>query len=336
MASSEDKTHETLDTVIAERLPLLDKLLAKTGVELKDRPFRATFEFIELWVLEINDGQGRQFKPTISAEMVTERWFAALYQLIERWYQNRYGESFRATSSRALTGFVSIWSTPFELAVPRDVHEPDVPGETIWLRFPGRVLDTEDPLGWLRFPPSLGQLSRAESEDLKSAVGEVAARLRAINVAIMGIPERDRILSGFLMSIRSHLELAAKKALAERRPELEAGCWDLQMAAECAFKSVLHRKVGKFPRTHDLDVLYRLAASHLQAFPSEELKKLPNWREAIERRYGGGTRVDLDEYWTLYLATLRIIESVLAPLVELHIGEGELKIARPPWKKALT
>jgi hypothetical protein len=94
--------------------------------------------------------------------------------------------------------------------------------------------------------------------------------------------------------------------------------------------------VGKFPRTHDLDELYRLTASHLQAFPSEELKKLPNWREAIERRYGGGTRVDLDEYWTLYLATLRIIENVLAPLVVLRIGEGQLKIARPPWKKALT
>ncbi|MEA2601324.1 MAG: hypothetical protein QOF89_2316 [Acidobacteriota bacterium] len=336
MASSKDKAHDTLDAVIAERLPLLDKLLAKTDVELKDRPFRATFEFIEIWVLEVNDGQGRQFKPTISAEIVTERWFAALYQLIERWYHNRYGESFRATSSRTLTGFVPVWSTAFELAVPREVLQSDVPGETVWLRFPGRVLEAEDPLAWLRSPPSLDQLSQAESENLRSAVNEVAARLRAINVAIMGIPNRDRTLSGFLVSIRSHLELAAKKAVAGGHPQLETGCWDLQMATECAFKSLLHRKAGKFPRTHDLDELYRLAASHLQAFPSEALKKLPKWREAIEHRYGGGTRVDLDEYWTFYMATLRIIESVLAPLVVLHIGEGQVKIARPPWKKAIT
>lgn len=335
MESSEDKALETLDDVIAERLPLLDQLLAKSGLELKDRPFRASFEFIELWVLEVKDGRGRQFKPIISAEMVTERWFAALYQSIEKWYRDRYGEAFRATSSRTLTGFVSIWSTPFELAVPRDVTEPDVPGETIWLRFPGRVLEAEDPLAWLRSPPSLSQLSQEESEDLKSAVDEVAGRLRAINVAIMGIPGRDKILSGFLVSIRSHLELAAKKALAEH-PELGAGCWDLQMATECSFKSVLHRKTGRFPRTHDLDKLYSIAAVYLQAFPSNELKKLPNSSEAIERRYGGGNRVDLDEYWTLYLATLRIIESVLAPLVVLHLGEGQIKIARPPWKETLT
>jgi HEPN domain-containing protein len=336
MESSEDNTPDTLDAVIAERLPSLDKLLGKTGIELKDRPFRATFEFIELWVLEVNDGHGRQFKPAISAEIVTEGWFAMLYQLIERWYGNRYGESFRATSSRTLTGFVPIWSTAFELAVPREVIEPDVPGETVWLRFPGRVLETEDPLAWLRSPPSLDQLSKAESKELRSAVNEVAVRLRAINVAIMGIPDRDRVLSGFLVSIRSQLELAAKKALAGGHPQLETGCWELQMATECAFKSVLHRKAGKFPRTHDLDKLYCLAASHLQVFPSEELEKLPKWREAIEHRYGGGTPVDLDEYWALYLATLRIIESVLSPLVDLHIGEGQLKIARAPWKKTFT
>jgi HEPN domain-containing protein len=336
MEGYEDKEHDTLDAVIAERLPLLDKMLAKTGIELKDRPFRATFEFIEIWVLEVNDGQGRQFKPTISAEIVTERWFAALYQLIERWYHNRYGEAFRATSSRALTGFVPIWSTVFELAVPREVVQSDVPGETVWLRFPGRVLEAEDPLAWLRSPPSLGQLSQTESENLRSAVNEVAARLRAINVAIMGIPERDKTLSGFLVAIRSHLELAAKKAVAGGHPELETGFWDLHMATECAFKSLIHRKIGKFPRRHDLDELYNIAASHLRAFPSEELEKLPKWREAIEHRYGGGIPVNLDEYWTLYMATLRIIESALEPLVVLRIGEGQVKIARPPWKKAIT
>jgi HEPN domain-containing protein len=334
MNDNED-TAGTFEDVLEERLPSLDDLLAKSGVELRDRPFRAAFEFIDLWILEVKDGEGRQFKPVISADIVTEKWFAALFQLIEQWYKHRYGAAFRATTSRALNGFVVLWSTAFELAVPRTVVEPDVPGESIWLRFPGSVLKNENPLSWLTSPPNLDRLVPHERAALASSVTEVAIRLRSINVSIMGIPDRNPTLSGLLTQTRNHIHLAARKAVGEDA-ELASACWDLHMAVECAFKALIHRRVPPFQKTHDLSKLFDRASAHLINFPANALANLSDWREAIERRYGGGQYVSLDDYWLLYLSALKVVESVLRPLVVLDLGEGQIKLGRPPWNRPFS
>lgn len=318
MEENED-IRETFDDVLAERLPSLDDLLAKTGVELKDRPFRAAVEFMQCSVLEVEDGQGRHDHPVISTEIVTERWFAALFQSIEEWYRQRHGAAFRARTARALAGFVDHSSTAFELAVPQTVVEPDVSGETVWLRIPSAVLESEDPLSWLTSPPSLDRLAPSERATLTSSVGEVASRLRSIHVSIMGIPDRDLTLNGFLTLTRRHIERAAREAVG-KEPKLPAGCWNLHMAVECAFKALIHRRAPPFPRTHDLKWLLERASSHLRAFPFLEFATLPDYREAIQRRYGKGQYVSLDDYWVLYFSALRVVDSVLQPLVRIHLG----------------
>lgn len=326
----------SLDGVIAERLPILDELLAERGVTLKERPLRAACDFVELWVVKIRDASGNEFEPSPASEVVTEKWFGALYQAIERWFRHRYQDAFDAKESRTLTGFVTVWSTPFKLAVPRVVREPDVPGESAWLRFPNAVLESERPLDWLCRPPSLDDLSRTQREQLESEAREVATRLRSIAVSIMGTPVSDETLDGLLVAVSSHLRVAAEKAIIGGHPALKTGGWDLHFAAECALKALLHVESGSFPRIHALTGLYDLAEPYLPGLPKELLERLPTAEEAISSRYGGGRELTLADYRGMYQATLEIVEKAMDPLAVLRFGQGKIKIARPPWMKPIS
>lgn len=163
--------------------------------------------------------------------------------------------------------------------------------------------------------------------------------LRAINVAIMGIPDRDETsgrdetLAGLVTAVGTHVDMAARRLLASDSAERAQGYWGLQMACECALKALLHRKMGSFPKTHDLDELHRLAAPHLTNFPAELLGALPDASRMINYRYGVGSELPLEQVWALYRSTLRIVQSVLAATVVFRLGKASFKIARPPWKK---
>lgn len=332
----ENSEPDSLDGVIAERLPILDELLAERGVALEARPLKAACDFVDLWVLKVPDASGKEFEVSTTTEVVTEKWFGALYQTIERWYRRRYHDAFNSRESRTLTGFVSIWSTPFKLAIPRVVREPDVPGETAWLRFPSAVLESERPLDWLCQPPSLDDLSRTQRDQLESEEREVATRLRSIEVSIMGIPVSDEALDGLLVAVSSHLRAAAEKAIIGGHPALETGGWDFHFAVECALKALLHVKSGSFPRIHVLADLYELAKPYLPDLPNELLERLPTAEEAIGYRYGGGRRLTLGCYWGMYQAALEIVETAMDTLAVLRLGQGNLNIARPPWTKPIS
>lgn len=322
----------TLDDVVAERLPFLDEYLGRSEVPLSERPLRATFEFIQRWVERVRDANGREFAPRVSAQIVSDDWFGAIYQTIEVWYLNRY-PYLNTTEIRLLSGFVTLWNTAFELMVPSMVIEPGETTETIWLRFPDRLLPSEDPLSWLTSPPGVDNIAPEDKEQLERSVRLVAARLRSIHTAMMGIPHDHDVVDGLLAALEGHLEQAARKGAAADHPSLETGCWDLQMAAECALKTVLAIRSGNFPKTHDLTILGSRAAPHLPNFPKDALDSLPPYQVSLDRRYGGGSPVTLAIYKELYLSTLELVDVVLDSLVELRLGEGRIEVAQPPWKR---
>lgn len=322
----------TLDDVVAERLPLLDKHLGKSEVPLSKRPFRATFEFIQLWVERIRDANGREFAPRVSAQIVLDDWFGAIYQAIEAWYFTQYPH-INTTESRLLSGFVTLRNTAFELKVPSIVTEPGETTETVWLRFPDRLLPSEDPLSWLTSPPGLNSIAPEEREQLDRSVRLVAERLRSIHAAMMSIPHNHAVVDGLLTALEGHLEQASRKGAAGDHPSLETGCWDLQMVAECALKTLLAIRSGNFTKTHDLTILASGAAPYLPDCPKDALDLLPPWQVSVDRRYGSGSPVTLATYVDLYLSTLELADVVLDSLVELRLGQGKIEVARPPWKR---
>jgi hypothetical protein len=64
--------------------------------------------------------------------------------------------------------------------------------------------------------------------------------------------------------------------------------WELQMAAEAGFKSLLLQQSGSYPRTHDLIKLAKEVANFDAASSSKCLNLFPQWKKAADMRYGTG------------------------------------------------
>lgn len=326
---------ETIDAIVAERLPPIDQTLAENGVSLAERPLQATFFFIDINVLALRYGDGREFKPGAPEEIVSEKWFAAIYQLVEDWYFNRYGNTINRRADRQAIGLLVMWSTAFRLNIPTTITCLTGDGETATLRFPDRVLEQENPLDWLTPTPSLDHLKSEELDELRSSAHRVSTRIRSISVSMLGIPGHDPVMAGLLSNVRTNLEHAARKALKENRFTLETAAWDLHLAVECGLKALSHRKTGSFAKTHNLSILKDAVQDHVTDFPSSALDHLPSDREAVDLRYGQGGRLSLGEFWTYYLAALEILDIAMDSLMVIGLGSAELLIAYPPWKRPL-
>jgi hypothetical protein len=318
------------DAVIAERLPLHDDYLAKAGVDLQDRPFRATLDFIHVWIVAIDLGDGGIVEPN-APDMVKTRWFGMILRLVQKWYRQRYGDAMTESTERTLTAFVLIWSTAFQLSIPSIIPDPEAPPGSAWLRFPNKVLPAEKPLKWIRPAPSTEQLSPSERHELEVTATAVATSMRSINLSLLGIPHSSTDLAGLLTAARSHLTSSAVKAIQGGHPSLEIGCWDLHMAAECSLKAYVKVQTGSFPKSHDLDCLFRLTSNGLPQLQPADLKRLPPWKVAVAYRYGDGPKLSVVAFFEIYRAVLRIVDAALNPLATFRLGDARIDLARLPW-----
>jgi HEPN domain-containing protein len=322
----------SLSSVIAERLPTLDSILASNDVALTERPFLATVDFARAFVLEIKDGD-KQWTPDLeSPQFVTDQWFRALDQEIESWYRQRYGAAFEKSPPRTGSGLVLIWGTPFGLKVPVTVVRPGTPGRTVWVSFPDSVLDTEDPASWVVSPPNLGAMSDSDLEKFTAECKEISSLLRSIMAKLMGIQLSNPVVQGFLNGVRFHVEVAAEHIIRERHEGVAPRAyWEIQMACECAYKALLQQKSGSFIQTHDLFLLHDKAEPYGLAIKRDILKKLPRWKDMIELRYGQTVDPAITGFYEAYRIMLRVVDAVLAPIVTLGLGKASLEIAKAPW-----
>ncbi len=329
---STDERPSDFDAAIAERLPLHDEYLAKAGVDLQERPFRATLDYIESWIVAIDLGDGELIEPG-APEMVKTRWFGMILRSVQKWYRQRYGDAMTESTEHTLTAFVLVWSTAFQLSIPSIIPDPEGPSGSAWLRFPNKVLPVETPLKWIRPAPATEQLSPSERHELEVTATEVATLMRSINVAILGIPHNSTDLAGLLTAAHSHLTSSAAKAIQGGHPSLEIGCWDLHMAAECSLKAYVKVQTGSFPKSHDLNHLFRLTSNGLPQLQPADLKRLPPWQVAVAYRYGDGPQLSVVAFFEMYRAVLRIVHAALNPLVTFRLSDVRIDLARLPWRE---
>jgi hypothetical protein len=325
-------------TLIDEALELVDLKLATGGVKLQERPLLATIEFIREWVIEIERKDGTRVV-LVDLDMdgvMALPEFRGFIDMTEAWYLERYGSSLKI-SSDAITGVVLIHHTPFQILVPQSVklRPGDAGPGSWWVRWPERVLDQEDPLTWVSDGPNLARLSDEQRSDVRQGICAVANRLRFVHSRILATPA-EGALHSILPITLDHLEGAARLILdGDRHSGIRRSFWDLQMACECAFKSVLEQKTGQFKETHDLFHLYDLVqAQGALPFRRDILKRLPRWEEVADLRYALGKRDNLFNAFYCYETALEVVTGTLGVLSwKYTFWQGEFCLAPLPWKR---
>jgi hypothetical protein len=324
---------ETFDEYFEAALPLIDDALAKENIGLLQRPLRAAITFVTQYVIEV-DIDGKPEAPRFAdGAFTSEPWFRGLFQLVEEWYRQRYGAAMDKPYSREAMGFVVVWGTPFKLEVPTRTVTVGTPGKTIWLGFPESVLPGEDPTQWIVDPPNISGMTRKDFLGLARKTKEVGNLLRSIEVKLLGIGRISDTSRGFIQAIRGHLVTAAQQVIENwERKGTSKAAWEMQMVCECALKALSNEKLSTFRETHDLFTLYDDVLPFLGGLKRTDLTKLPRWKQMADLRYGQGRAPEMDECYKMYLATLRVVDGALAPLVSLGLGEARIEVALAPWK----
>jgi hypothetical protein len=319
-----------LSTVLAESLPIIDKMLSQKEVPFRLRPFEASLTYARDCLLRVREGD-RTWTPDFdSTDFFSEKWFRVFYREIEIWYQNRYPSEFAKFNPPTIAGLVLIWGNPYALDVPTVVRRSEIPGK--WVSFPDYVLDTENPLDWIVKPPALNQLSRNAAIKLYETCVTIASLLRSIRVGIIGIGRRDEVVDGFLETLSGNISRAAEDIVVRRREGTTSGAtWEIQKAWECALKALLQQKTGTFRETHDLFRLYDDALPYGLSLNRDLLKLIPSWRKMVNLRYGQGSIPTVSWYFTMYRTMLSGVAAILKPMISIHIGKGVLQLETPPW-----
>tara|TARA_R110002051_G_scaffold269600_1_gene329800 strand:+ start:12459 stop:13463 length:1005 start_codon:yes stop_codon:yes gene_type:complete len=322
---------ETFTERLAEALDVIDRTLGEECVPLRQRPFQAAIEFVRFFIIEIQIGNEPPKQPGELTEIILSEWFKPVMENVTAWYDDRYGVRMKADAGRPVTGAIRIFGTPFEMRIPTSTHSPGVPGETIWVEFPDRVLERENALDWLVDGPNLTNASRADFFKASRHACEMATALRFSVVNINGMTGDDERSKQLAKGIVPHLERAASHLVQSDADALKRAHWDMQMAAELALKALSQQRAGSFTETHDLFVLYDRIPGPSLEMPRRLLNQLPNWERMADFRYGDGPAVSIAETFVRYRACLKIVAGVVDGMKRMRFGQARFEIKKAPW-----
>lgn len=330
-----DKDKEpTLKEEMDRWLRLIDAEFTHANIEIPKRPLLAAIQFVDLAVTAVDASAGGPVVPPKGAAMVTEPWFRVIFQHSETWYEARYGV--RAKSpERALRGGVLVMGVPTLLKVPGASSKVDVPGETIWLSFPPRVQNDEDPIGWLVDSPNLAMAEPAEARRARKLAYETANALRSINCRLLGVPHDDPEKIELLGGVLPGLERAAELLVEGGNQSLKAAHWEIQMALERVLKAIAQERHKSYEQTHDLFSLYDRAPSPALPFTRDQLKKIPTWPTMAELRYGRGPTPTIEQTFTVYRTALKVIAAALQAFAGMDLSQAQVKLQKPPWMRPI-
>jgi hypothetical protein len=320
----------SLEEAMAEALGPIDQSLAKSGMVLHLRPMQAATKFVELFVVEVDDGEKKP--PGGLMDFAKTRWFRVIYKNTEQWYRNRFGDAMDAGCTDGRLAMTLILDTPYLLKVPMTTKEPGVPGESFWLCYHDEVQEDENALDWLQQGPIIGSLAASDVKAAHRLATEIATKLRSIHIALLGMNGDEPKCIELRDGILPNLESAARHLAAATPEEIRLAHWDMQMACELALKCLAQQRSGSFKETHDLFYLYDNMPDTPLPFARTDLSKLPNWERMVEYRYGGGRLVSMRQAFRAYRATLNIVaEATRALKRSFQLGKAKFHLKRPPW-----
>lgn len=324
--TNEKREHEeaAFKSMLAENLELIDQLLIETNVELMSRPLHAATSLVRDGFIEIRGDTKEDF--------LGKQWFAAVFAMVLKWYQGKYGEAIEKTE-KGFPGVVLIHGFPYVVQVPLTHGIPAEPGKSVWLSFELEVDEHETPRQWIEVPPSLGALSKGKATELDSDLRWLATSIRTINLRFMTAeysrPKFDELRHASLL----HLKNAASHIRENSRHSLALSAWDLNYALETAMKALIVQAGGTFSKLHNLKTLHADAERAGRApFPASALKGWPKPRKVIDQRYGKPVAGGAAPAFKLYRSAIDLLVLIAGSVhVKLDFSRARLLIARPPW-----
>jgi len=329
MQKSDDYTGNAVDVpdILSENLQKIDEVLAKQNIPITARPLAALNKLLLVGAIMEEDGTPVNSEPS---QVVEADWFPPMMSWITAWYRLRYGNAARVNSKEPLTGFLLIRKTPFLLHVPPHIVKLGSESGTAWLQLVDRVLDEENALDWVHNLPSTSDPS--ERQGWKTDATVVAADLRFIQNRVVSLkPDGNEELLALARSVVPHFEQAAIMVASHKPVETVRSYWELQMAAEAGFKSLLLQQSGSYPHTHDLIKLAKEVANFDAAFSSKCLNLFPQWKKAADMRYGTGDAPSWETCYRDYQCMLSTVRQCVAGWKRADLSDARFLLKRPSW-----
>lgn len=314
-------------------LRAIDDELAALETALADRPLKALIRLFRYEALEVRSGEETIDASSIASHGSSE-WFAVLYDAVHGWYEQRYSiEAVAAQPVRPLQGLLTIWGTPFGLAVPAQRGKVEQPGETAWMYFEEGVHASEPALEWVRHGPDFAKIAAGERETIQQDAQAIAGQLRFLEFRRLSAKVDDPEVRKLIAVACSYVQQAAKRILTGREDERGQAWFDLQMTAESALKAQLRHSTGKQPHIHSIPDLVKDARKAGVTVEDEWIEEWPAFSEVSEWRYGQGTPGSLPSFYNTYRNTLRIAQGSLANLPTLLVPGFGILLRYAPWKR---
>lgn len=313
-------------------LNLIDADLRDAETEISGRPLSAAMAVLNSGALEVRAGEtllnGEDF-----ASKADQFWFRIIYDAVETWYAERYGETaLKAGRNAPLTGVILIHGAPYRLEVPTVRRTLVEEGETSWIHFEEEVHEAERPLAWLQHPPPIDRLPPGVKETVERTARTVAGHLRFLSFRQMAPSEQDAEAHKLVPAAIAYLQAAANRMTTGVTAARGLIWFDLQMAAEAMLKAVIRTASGKQPFSHDLPRLLTAAASHGVDFDLRRLEGWPSFQDISHWRYGQAEPPGLADQFKAYLTVLDLARAAAAVLpVGMPAGFGVL-VRYAPWK----
>lgn len=313
-----------LAATFAHLLEIIDESLGYEGIPLPERPFRASIDLLRegFVTTSIPDLDVRNW-PDYSAEP----WFRAIFTGVEEWYRDHYGApAIKARGNPPLEGAVLIREAPFALRVPMHRSKIEIEGKTAWMYFEAGIGEGETPQDWVVAGPNFERLNERQRAGADQCLHFVASSLRAVQHHLLGVTDSE-IQTGLRAAVRSYLEAAARRILAQTASEFTLAWMDLQTASESALKLVIARQSGSHPHEHELSELLTLSGVD---FDPARLAGWPRFKRISNRRYGRDYMDGLAELYAAYLLTLDLVSTTVRTIeAPLPSGAGLLLHVAP-------
>lgn len=320
--SSENNLYDFIEY----QLPIFDEILAKSQKPLYQRPLAAAFYFVDYCIVDIKGDDKENF--------LEKKWFKSIYELIKKWYRDRYAEAMNHIKDDFALGVVLIYDTPFQLKIPLSIAEEKESDDKRWFCLPSSVLDKENVFEWIKNKPNFDRMPNEDIESLKKVVCGISTSTREIHVNLMSA-SLEKELHKFSGSIRAHIDKAVRDILSLEGGRISTSYWEIHLAVEKAIKLIILQNGRDHKNKHNLNKLCKIANNIKGiSLDCDIFSKFPSDNEAIQQRYGEGSSFTIHEAVNNYIYANEVI-SKLTKLLKRNffMKNARFLIAIPPWEK---
>jgi len=318
----------SIKSYLDEHLPIIDEHLSDLDVPIYDRYLRASYLFVEDFVVSTSIGSKEDF-------LASKRFYECIIPLVKNWYDESYESLATNPKSFILQGLITIREQPILLKFPSSISIVEEEGKSAWLKFVDHLDSTENIQEMIQGRSiSLDKLDKPHKANVEKQISILVSKLRSLSINL-NVLTIDEITWKMARSIVGHFEKATIDIVSYDSERAATACWEIHLAIEKVFKVYLKQKVGSFQQIHSLKDLYKCAVKEtgieFVGVNRELVNSLP--KDVISLRYAESTITMMDAV-DFYNKGLLIVHAVSDKLDRDHnIANSSFLINKPIWVK---